>query len=34
RATMIHLMLNRLSPDSGKTQAKFRYTRKPLQKAA
>jgi putative transposase len=34
RASAIHLMLKRLSPESGESQAAFRYPRKPLQKAA
>ena len=34
QTSAIHLMLNRLAPDPNKTQAEFRYVRKPLQKAA
>lgn len=34
QVTMIHLMLQRLAPDTQHTQATFKYTRKPMQKAA
>lgn len=34
QVSMIHLMLNRLAPDTQKTQATFKYPRKPMQKAA
>jgi putative transposase len=34
QTSAIHLMLQRLAPDPNKTQAEFRYVRKPLQKAA
>ena len=34
RLSMIHLMLNRLSPNADKSRAEFRYVRKPMQKAA
>lgn len=34
QVSMIHLMLQRLAPDTQHTQATFKYTRKPLQKAA
>lgn len=34
QTSAIQLMLNRLAPDKNKTQAEFRYIRKPLQKAA
>ncbi len=34
QVSMIHLMLHRLAPDTQHTQATFKYTRKPMQKAA
>lgn len=34
QVSMIHLMLHRLAPDKTHTQAAFKYTRKPMQKAA
>ena len=34
QAGMIHLMLHRLAPDTRNTRPAFRYTRKPMQKAA
>ncbi len=33
QVSMIHLMLQRLAPDKTRTQATFKYTRKPMQKA-
>jgi putative transposase len=34
QVSMIHLMLNRIAPDTMKNQATFSYPRKPMQKAA
>jgi putative transposase len=34
QVSMIHLMVRRIKPEAAATQAEFRYTRKPLEKAA